>query len=77
MDLQASDPTFVVCGACKEGNLIPLFASKRQSKSQKLSHMAAAKTQGKTLRSVIWKTLVYRITRFAPLHRSIHSHNTH
>jgi len=39
-------PDECVCGACKEGNLVPLFTSKRQSKSQKLSHMATAKTQG-------------------------------
>ncbi|KAF8807653.1 hypothetical protein BYT27DRAFT_7242120 [Phlegmacium glaucopus] len=38
-------PDECVCGACKEGNLVPLFTSKRQPKSQKLSRMVAAKTQ--------------------------------
>ncbi|KAF8973811.1 hypothetical protein BDZ97DRAFT_1912268 [Flammula alnicola] len=34
-----------VCGACKEGKLIPLFTSKRKPATPKLSRMAAAKPQ--------------------------------
>lgn len=36
----------IVCGACKEGVLIPLFTSKRKPNTPKSSRMAASKPQG-------------------------------
>ncbi|KAF8167847.1 SprT-like family-domain-containing protein [Crassisporium funariophilum] len=38
-------PNECVCGACKEGRLVPLFTAKRQPKAQNLSRMAATKSQ--------------------------------
>ena len=36
----------IVCGACKEGELIPLFTSKRKPNTPKSSRNAASKPQG-------------------------------
>lgn len=45
-DMSQTDQAIVVCGACKEGTLIPQFEAKRKPNGSKLSRMASTKPQG-------------------------------